>query len=181
MGKGNDPNCAASVAFLDPLDCVPATAGGYAPDPAAPADGRWIREADGVVVGWSQAHEVLLADALYSWKGAPSSMRIHIADEQAGVPVPSSGSGKQMRAQAAALLWEIRHHATAAPRKLHRGSHENPAGLCCWSERAGVARHWASKNDGRVHELPKGTRGLRVADYITSSMDDAEREWIVEV
>lgn len=104
---------------------------------------------------------------------------MHFDDERRGAPPPGSGSGKIRRAQAGALLWELDHHARPTPRPLYRGSHLEPQGEEAWSERRAVAKTWARKNSGRVFELPTGTLGLRVADYIENGLDASEREWIV--
>jgi hypothetical protein len=40
-----------------------------------------------------------------------------------------------------------------------------------------VAEKWAAKNNGKVFEKPKGTKGLRIADYHGY---DPEKEWIVK-
>lgn len=155
-----------------------AATAGYEPDPAAPTDGEWDRS--GNEPRWRQSHESLVRDALRSWKGDPITMRLHFADEREHEPEPGSGTGKTLRAQARALLWELAHHARPSPIALHRGSHVEPNGIQSWSEKRRVASSWASRNGGRVFTLPKGTRGLRVLDY-TSSAFDSEAEWVVDV
>jgi hypothetical protein len=80
-----------------------------------------------------------------------------------------------MRSQAAALLWEIEHKSESAP-ALYRGSHEKPHGYESWTEDRKVAASWADKNHGQVWELPPGTRGLKIGDYLSH---DPENEWIV--
>ncbi len=153
------------------------TAAGYEPDPDAPALGEWDRS--GKEPRWRQGHESLVRDGLRSWKGDPITMRLHIADEREREPEPGSGTGKILRAQARALLWELAHHARPSPVALHRGSHIEPNGIQSWSEKRRIASSWASRNGGRVFTLPKGTRGLRVLDY-TSSAFDSEAEWVVD-
>jgi hypothetical protein len=61
---------------------------------------------------------------------------------------------------------------------LYRGSHREPKGWEPWTSSRQVAELWAEKNHGQVFELPSGTKGLRVSDYLGS---DPEREWIVSV
>jgi hypothetical protein len=143
-----------------------------------PPGGRWDRS--GEEPRWEQRHSELVADALHSWKGWPTSMGLHMSEELAGAPQPSSGSGKQMRSQAAALIREINERGQTNPRMLYRGSHVEPAGFRAWSERRGVASGWAKKGGGEVYKAPRGTvRGIRVADYIKSGVDEQEREWII--
>ena len=74
----------------------------YEPARAAPSRGIWDRT--GVEPRWSQAHDVLVRDALNDWKGDTAMMVLHMQDEEAGAAMPGSGSGKIARARAAALL-----------------------------------------------------------------------------
>ena len=154
----------------------PSNPAGYEPDRSAPPSGDWDRSGADPV--WRQSHEELVVSALRSWKGDPSSMRIHMDDELLGTEAPGSGSGKMMRAQAAALLWELRHSAIPTPTKLYRGSHQAPRGCQPWSESSRVAAIWSKKNGGQVWTLPKGTPGLPIYRY-ANVMDMNEREWIV--
>lgn len=146
----------------------------YTPDPTAPDQGEWDRSGD--EPRWRQAHRNLVTEALREWKGFPSAMRLLMADERQGAPLPGSGSGKQLRAKAAALLWELEHKSKASRYPLYRGSHEKPDGEEPWSTSEKVAKIWAAKNHGQIFTLPAGTKGLRIADYLGS---DVEREWIV--
>ncbi len=148
----------------------------YVPEPGAPPDGEWVRDRGSPI--WRQAHPALVTRALRSWKGDPAEMRLHLRDEMEGDPLPGNGSGKMMRAQAGALLWEVRNNPRTTTKPLYRGSHVEPVGPQSWSESKKVAELWASKNKGRVFVLPKGSRGLRVLDYTTSAFD-AEKEWVV--
>lgn len=147
----------------------------YEPDDGAPADGEWDRS--GPEPRWRQEHRALVRDALRSWKGDPVNLRPHMADEVAGAPWPGSGGGKVRRQQARALLWELANGSRPSPGALYRGSHVEPIGVQSWSESRAVAARWAARNGGQVFELPRGARGLRVADY-TASAFDAEREWV---
>lgn len=149
----------------------------YEPDPAAPAAGEWDRS--GPEPRWRQSQEALVAKALHSWKGDPVEMNLHMEDARTSAPLPGSGGGKQLRAQAEALMWELAHKSKPCPRTLYRGSHQEPHGPQAWTTLASYARTWAAKNGGRVFELPKGTRGLRIEDYISSFAE--EREWIVVI
>lgn len=148
----------------------------YEPAVNAPVEGAWDRSGPELV--WVQDHHALVVSALRSWKGDPVEMKMHIPDEIAGSPVGGSGTTKIQRAKAGALLWELKHKAVRCPRPLYRGSHIEPKGLQSWSTARKVAELWASKNGGRVFELPKGTKGLWILQY-TSSAFDAEKEWLV--
>lgn len=101
-------------------------------------------------------------------------MGLAIGDQ--GTSQPNSGSGKILRAQAAALLWELQHHSKVSRIPLYRGSHEAPRGFQPWTTSKALAEKWAGRNNGEVYELPGSTKGLRIADYLGS---DVEREWIV--
>ena len=159
------------------LDLSPRRERPYEPEEGAPVAGEWDRS--GAELRWRQDHAELVRGALRSWKGHPVTMLADMKDEADGAPWPGSGTGKVWRAQAAALRWELAHRARPSPRALHRGSHLEPDGPQSWSESLAVAKTWAAKNGGRVFSRPKGTRGLRVADYTTSAFDD-EREWVVD-
>lgn len=142
---------------------------------------EWVRDDEGQAVAWTAPHEELLFEALHSWKGWPTSMQIHMSDETMGAPQPSSGSGKQMRAQAAAILRELRERGRPIP-DLWRGDHYVPRGWKAWSEVKAVAQGWQRRGGGKLWHLPAGTlKGIRIADFITSTVDQSEREWIVEV
>jgi len=125
---------------------------------------------------WRQAHKALVIKALNSWKGSPTDMVLVMSDEKQGAPLPGSGSGKILRAQAAALIWELKHNSKRSAEPLYRGSHEKPRGVQPWTTSRKVAELWAAKNQGQVFTLPPGTEGLRVAAYLGA---DPEREWIV--
>jgi hypothetical protein len=99
-------------------------------------------------------------------------MRRGFREEREGAPLPGSGSGKHMRAQAAALLWELENRPQTSPKRLYRGSHVEPRGFQAWTESRRVARHWAKKNGGQVFVLDRAV-GLRLGG--------PEREWLVEL
>lgn len=145
----------------------------YTPNHDAPSEGTWNKTQDGPV--WTQDHATLVSNAVYQWKGNALDFMLHVKDERSGAPYPSSGTGKVMREQTRALLWELQHASRKTP-TLFRGSHRVPTGIVPWSSSRKVADFWAAKNGGRVFELPPGRKGLRVADYISS---DPEKEWIV--
>ena len=147
----------------------------YRPDPTASTEGEWDRT--GLEPVWHQSHDALVLDALHSWKGDPVEMNIHIADERGNAPLPASGSGKQKRAQAAALIYEMTHNNTVSRKPLFRGSHETPRGEQSWTTSRKIAERWAAKNNGQVFDLPAGTRGLRIEDYFYDTMN--EKEWII--
>lgn len=150
--------------------------GTYKPDGDAPAQGEWDRT--GEDPKWRQGHHELVVAAVNSWKGDPVEMVLHARDEREGAPQPGSGSGRQKRAQAAALLYEMKHNSKVSRKPLYRGLHIKPQGEQSWSTFRKVAELWAGKNHGQVFELPAGTRGLQVSDYIGSP--DPEKEWIVK-
>lgn len=104
-------------------------------------------------------------------------MNIHIADERGNAPPPANGSGKQKRAQAAALIYEMTHNNTVSRKPLFRGSHETPRGEQSWTTSRKIAERWAAKNNGQVFEIPAGAEGLRVEDYFYDTMN--EKEWLV--
>ena len=190
------------VASIDPADIVRDDHGRFAsksegvvPDPTFgvkpstdPADslhnpgyhpGDWDRSGD--VPRWVQDHVSLVRDALWSWKGAPADMRIQMDDAAKGMPQPDSGSGKIMRAQAEALAQEVGTNGRPNDRPLYRGDTRPPVGLTPWSESKRVADRFARTGGGTTYTLPKGEgRGIKVADYIASGMDESEREWIMD-
>ncbi len=147
----------------------------YSPDPQAPDEGAWDRS--GPEPRWRQAHPALLRGAIGGWKGCSAQMKIHLQDVRNGGPIPGSGTGKILRAQAEALLWEFRHAARRCPRPLYRGSHRDPGGVEAWSSRRKVAEAWARKGRGKVFRLPRGALGLRTLDYVPSLPE--ENEWLV--
>jgi hypothetical protein len=107
-------------------------------------------------------------------------MVLHMQDERKDAAQPGSGSGKQKRAQAAALLYALTHDARKCGNTLFRGSHEAPVGVQSWSTKPRVAPVWAGTHWGGlggVWELPKGARGIRVVDYLDHG--DVEKEWLV--
>jgi hypothetical protein len=155
-------------------------------DSRTPNGGAFVYDNEGTPQ-WVQPHDALLLDALHSWVGGPATMMIHMQDEMAGLPVPSSGSGKKMRAQAAVLLQELQQNSRRCPKPLYRGAKVNPVGLGyqSWTTRRKTAEAFARRNDGTVWELPKGTMGLCVADYLAkhfvglNAYFAPEAEWIV--
>jgi hypothetical protein len=189
---------------------------GYEPDPDAPEKGEFVTVRAGdlpeghpdralrdpdekVAVAWRQQHDILVREALHSWKGWPNEMRVHMAHDREGAPIPDSGGGKEMRAMAAALRWEINNRGKLNDRPLYRGSHAEPdAAVRAWSEKRSVADSWAWRHnfarergqrlnlpeqtrqaEGRVFTAEPGTvKGLRVADYEVGGIDSSEQEWL---
>lgn len=143
-------------------------------------DGGWDMSGD--TPRWVQPHETLVMDALASWVGSPSDMRIHMHDELQGAAQPGSGSGKIKRAQAAALLKEINENGKPTP-KLYRGAtNHRPLDNIpeSWSENRATANRFAKMGKGTVEVLPAGAgRGIRMADYIKAGLDEYERQWLV--
>lgn len=148
---------------------------GYEPDEKASDTGVWDRTTG--TPEWKQRHFKLVQSAVNSFKGASSDMQIMVLDELRDEPTPSSGSGKIMRKQAAALIWEMRNKSRRTP-KLYRGSHVEPSGLTCWTESRRIAAEWAKRNSGRVWVREAGGVGIRASDYMLRS--DPEKEWIVD-
>lgn len=157
----------------------------YAPDPDAPEKGEFLMEPapnfDGTMgqaaTEWRQSHDELLKYALHSWKGWPSVMQIHMADEREGKPQPSSGSGKQMRAAAAALNWELEKRSRINDVTLYRGASEESDNWRPWTSSKRVAQGRIKDfPSGQLLEAPPGTMmGLVWSEYMG---DDHEDEWI---
>jgi hypothetical protein len=130
---------------------------------------------------WRQSHQALVVDAVHAWAGDPVTVTPQMVQELHNEPMPDSGSGKQMRARGAALLWELQHKARSNPIPLYRGdTHTNPSsrGLQAWSEDKRVAALWARKSGGTVVVAPPGSlKGLRSADYVGEGT--GEKEWII--
>lgn len=151
-----------------------------ATNPGAPEGGEWIFE-DGAAVEFVAPHEELVAGGLRSWVGSPADMHIHMADEIAGAPQPSSGGGKIMRAEAKALLEELARNGKPTP-KLYRGATNTSLDEIpqSWSENRATARRFAKLSGGTVDTLQPGEAvGIRMADYITSGLDEFEQQWLV--
>lgn len=123
-----------------------------------------------------------IQSALRRWAGDPSDLDIHIDDEIAGAPVPPSGSGAHMRAEARLLLAELKNRGRATP-KLYRGDHMTPQQtrrvLLPWTDRLEVARGWSMKGAGKVYQLGEGALGICLRDYHLGLLD--EGEWIVDM
>lgn len=161
----------------------------YVPDTDAPVEGVWDKS--GPVVGtgifagvepkWRQQHRALVTQALTGWVGDPQWFKIHAQDALDNAPIPPSGSGKQGRAQAEALLWELDHHGIPNPVPLYRGSGmagDRPGGIFSWSEDRKVAKVFAKRYGGVVETFPAGTvKGLRLRDYTGDNF--GEKQWIV--
>ena len=132
---------------------------------------------------WVQPHDELVVEALRRWKGSPDDAHIHIADAINGAPIPANGTGKRFRAEAEALLKELRSRSKASSVPLYRGHPLDPKGRgpLGWTTKRSVAKRFADRYGGKVWELPKGTKGLRIKDYIQTTMNDLESEWIVQV
>lgn len=139
--------------------------------------GEWDRSGPEMV--WVGPHDELVREALYSWKGSLSSMHIHMTDEIAKAPQPGSGSGKKMRAAAKALLAELSRAGTN-PVRLYRGGAQAASWIEGWSEKRSVAEDFAKRYGGQVFVLEPGrAKAIRIADYISSGLDDIESEWLV--
>ena len=143
-------------------------------DAKPPPGGEWDRSGEEPV--WRQPHDELMREAMYSWRGWPSDMALHMADEEAGAPQPGSGNGKQRRAQAAALLQEL-DRAPTNPVRLYRGTTgDRPGTAQSWSSDRKVAEHWAGLGGGQVQTMEPGSaKALRMGDYVN---DDVEKQWI---
>ena len=132
---------------------------------------------------YHDTRENLVAGALHSWVGDPSMMRIHMGDEIAGAGPPMGGTGKIARAQAKALLTEVRYHGRTNPRMLYRGERSeslDPVIPSTWSEKPHIGRQFARDYGGQVSKAPKGTvKGVRMADHVRSGLDEREQQWLV--
>lgn len=167
------------------------------------ADRAWRRLAVRPEVAKGSNHEAVLVtpaslgipvtsrlqDALRHWKGETTTLTLHMRDERARAPMPGSQGGRERRLEAAALLDELDHHARPCPRPLYRGSMYTPRGVNSWTTSRRVAEGFCRGENKRlvargepptsvVHELPAGTRGVRIADFIQEP--DGEAEWIVQ-
>jgi hypothetical protein len=153
----------------------------YQPDPDAPAEGEIRNDR------WVQSHDRLLLRALRRWLGWPSDARLHVGALLRGEGLsPPSGSGKQMRAEAAALLWELQNRSRPNDKPLYRGDLQAPPRLTLssWTESEKTAKefaHRASPRFGKVYRAEPGTlRGLCLADYIPGyHRQYGEDEWII--
>jgi hypothetical protein len=133
------------------------------------------------VFTWVQEHDSLLRDAIVSWKGSTTSMGLHIRDILEGKPIPDSGSGKIMRAQAEALLDEVMNRPIPAP-TLYRGDNkppsENSSELLGWTSDRKVAQKWARKYKGKVYKL-EGAKGIPLEGTPGVGNTFDEKEWVV--
>lgn len=146
----------------------------YLPDHQASTAGEWNRT--GAEPTWQQQHTQLVKDALRLWVGDSSWAHIHIADASKNAPIPSSGSGKQGRKQAEALLWELAHNSIVNDVPLYRGSSKEFSAVNSWTEKKSEAEKWAKLSKGTIATLP-AARGLRLRDYAPDSF--GEKQWIV--
>ena len=146
----------------------------YHPDDTAPEQGEFRSDR------WAQQHDALLLAALRRWVGSPEDARLHIADllKNPSLDAPS-GSGKRFRAEAAALLWELKNRSKTNSMILYRGAGEFiHGGVMSWSDSSRVAKGFAAQNAGRLHQAAPGTlTGIRIADYLDDSR--GEQEWII--
>lgn len=137
-------------------------------------------------------HAKLVEEALYKWKGDPTLMRELFEAERRGDPQPPKAGNQKVRAEAAALLWELEFNWRRNPTPLYRGSKTDPGGFQAWSESRETASRFAlgdaSQPPAADHgEAPRVSRipaekghGIRVGDYLEgSSLDEAEQEWII--
>lgn len=124
----------------------------------------------------------LVTNALGSWIASPQTMRIHMANEVQEID-PDEGPAAQLREEAAALLRAVQEGGTNTKR-LYRGATSiDPGDLGIpqsWTESKAVARKFAGK-DGQVFTLEPGTaRGIRMDDYLESSMNNREKQWLID-
>jgi len=123
------------------------------------------------------------------WRWVSSDMgtvELHAKDELAGAPEPSSASGRKLRAEARALLQDLKENGQPVP-ALYRGAEVDPASestrvFQSWSSNVTTAvtfaqKHWKS---GKLYRLRKGTAiGLPISRYLSSEDSLEEQEWIV--
>jgi 8-oxo-dGTP pyrophosphatase MutT (NUDIX family)/GNAT superfamily N-acetyltransferase len=182
----------------------------YEPEPDAPKEGEYEMEPDptgfysgGIAKRWRQDHHALVGEALHQWKGDPLNAVQHLDHEVNDDPQPDSGSGKQMRAWAGALNWELQNNSKQFSRKLYRGQSvsedrlpqvgdvidhdQRPRG---YTSNQATARRFAGKPEGNwagqgrkvpvMLETSPGTHGLRVKDYLGGhGLDWSEQEHIL--
>jgi len=119
-----------------------------------------------------------LEDALWSYKGSPTDCNLQIGLVDAGDFERTSRSGEDLRDRAIALKNAILK-APVVTKKLYRGAknHDREKGFIGLTSRKAVAKRFAKINGGEVREYT-GIRAIRIADYISSSYDVEEAEWI---
>jgi HK97 family phage portal protein len=169
------PNCVRTFIPLMPVKLEEEKR--FNPNQLRDEQGRWTDEPGGGLRlrQPSTTHADLLADALHSWKGSPNTMRIHLHHELEGDPEPSSAGGREMRAQARALLRELRENAKPIPKRgLFRGGGVRGVGPFPFSESKPEAR----KFGGAEPDVLVDAEGLRVGDY-QAAQYGREKEWIV--
>lgn len=170
----------------------------YQPEPGAPEGGEWVYDGPLMPIyntpepRWSQDHHRLVEDALHSWKGDPISVSTHLNYELRDAPQPDSGSGKQMRAWAGALLWEMRNAKTVG-RQLYRGEKTSripqEGDVINWvlrgasSNKATAKRFAGLPNVGgerpMMYVIEPGARALKISDYWNSGLDQSEQEYLL--
>lgn len=174
--SGKDPR------FIEVVTKVAKMAGFPLPPNVRTSATRDYWDMSGDVPRWVQPHDELVRDALRNWKGDNSHLSIHIKDVlQGDTSVPMGGNGKIARAQAQALIEEVRNGKPIP--KLYRGDNNPPKGFQGWSENRRTANRFAKMHGGKVWVLEPGSmKGLCIADWGTGSgLDQIENEWIVEV
>ena len=126
----------------------------------------------------------VLTDAVATWKGDPSILRVHVQNEIDGKPLPAD-AGKRLknrREMAKELLKAVREKSEPAP-TLYRGdkikSSDNPSPILGWTSSKKIAEEFASANGGEV-EVLDNVKGLNLSKYTDADLERGEDEWIVE-
>ncbi len=106
-----------------PGEAIGLRVGDYIDSGADGVEREWVVGQPGHLAGTPAPadHDQHVRDALWSLKGSYSDLHVHMDDERSGAPLPSSGSGKTMRARAASLLWELDNRGKSNPKPLYRG------------------------------------------------------------
>lgn len=125
---------------------------------------------------WNRKEAGSLADALSSWKGYPTDMRLHMSAEVDGEPEPSSASGRDKRDSARTILQALQTNLTAAP-ILWRGGgiyQPDPRIPLGFSEDKSLAKRFSHGGDETMYRL-EGATGLQISTYTF----DSEHEWLI--
>lgn len=149
-----------------------------------PGTGIWLKHIDRHGTAYTHyfdRHRTLVEDALQSWVGETSTMRIHMDNVLNG---RKSMPGAHMsHARAKALLREVKFNGVPNPKMLYRGQKNDSLDdniPSTWSEKAYIGKQFAKRYGGEVAKAPKGTvKGIRMGDYIQSGLNDREQQWLV--
>jgi hypothetical protein len=132
-----------------------------------------------------RAGRALLMDAVNSWIGDPADMRIHmdaILHPEGATPYADlSGSGKQLRDQAAALIKAV-YTGNTNDVVLYRGSETllDTTFPASYTPNEKVALKFGGGEQSNVFDFQPGTlKGIKASDIVgPGGVDQAEQQWI---